>query len=992
MSYVSDKRTKKSNYTLESCDSLSIKNATGRCFAHVPCMLDRDGYMAIWMKVACDKPHHTIVVCNIPAEHSHKNVSDNETTSFIKKLHPSGVSSLSSPDHICPQKSRRFLNRCILLVRTMLYESNKQLEDICDAEGGKMPYFDNTSLIHTSGVQRLSWRMTAYTDGYPYPELAYVVFHLGLDSNLIIKPFLFNIKGITDGRYLITKLLLSKYGSEHLSYEVTNPLWKSEDKYYGMSTICVLQVQHVDVSACGSRFFTCGDGSCIMKTRFCDHALDCKDGSDELNCTQYSPGICCFIENKVSEICSHMVALTNLCDGINHCANKMDEVCPDSLRLSNVKMSIYTTAPAPRKAFILHLCQAGIETFGDITKPFFMLRSFATDGLSDIEICFNNPFCDTGLFCPQTYECISEMDICVRRKDNKGTIYGCPNGAHLLNCDNMECSGYFKCHSSYCIAVNYVCDGDIDCLTGEDEEHCSNMTCPGLFMCPGESHCLPQSLVCDGHVDCSLTAEDELLCQSCHKKCVCTAHTAICNTHHNNLTMPLRISTLTLSTFDVENQENLNIPGVIYVDVSGNPIVTLRPFFGRRVKFLVASFCRIKYISHTSKIQSVIQRLLLGNNEIEEIVQYHFLAVPRLQSVDLSHNFIKNIRKRSFVNLYNLINVILIGNPLISVSSKAVIPLKHVTLYLSEHDFCCQNFHHGVECLALENHTACNSLIEQKAVSTYVATCSSIIIFLVFICFCFRLSMLTITNKEFDKMLCNTIVLNLLIADTVHLIYYIIISTASSVYGKTFEAMEYSWISSIYCDSALMIYHIGKSESLWISLGMSVHRLIMVKAKLGTTRDYRLKKIARSWIISGWVFFCILWTCHVNLKGNTEGHDSATCLCIGRGSDHVIITSNVLDGLFSLGFSMINVTFLVTLHRTRDIIGHIRSISKFTYLTIILLSCSNVLRLPYMYTMFHYVQLFRIRWSVFFYVYTFNVISIVINIIIFNRKIVFRWK
>ena len=40
-----------------------------------------------------------------------------------------------------------------------------------------------------------------------------------------------------------------------------------------------------DGNACQNDLFQCGNGECIMEHYVCNSVVDCKDGSDEVNCT-----------------------------------------------------------------------------------------------------------------------------------------------------------------------------------------------------------------------------------------------------------------------------------------------------------------------------------------------------------------------------------------------------------------------------------------------------------------------------------------------------------------------------------------------------------------------------------------------------------------------------------------------------------------------------------------------------------------------------------
>jgi hypothetical protein len=67
--------------------------------------------------------------------------------------------------------------------------------------------------------------------------------------------------------------------------------------------------------------------------------------------------------------------------------------------------------------------------------------------------------------------------------------------------------------SGNCIRSSWVCDGDTDCLYGEDEKncdtqrHCGN----GMFMCQLDGSCVPINQACDGVRQCP-DGSDEVSC------------------------------------------------------------------------------------------------------------------------------------------------------------------------------------------------------------------------------------------------------------------------------------------------------------------------------------------------------------------------------------------------------------------------------------------------------------------------------------------------
>ena len=49
---------------------------------------------------------------------------------------------------------------------------------------------------------------------------------------------------------------------------------------------------------------------------------------------------------------------------------------------------------------------------------------------------------------PYTYgcrRCFSTYKLCVYELDQQGNVLHCPSGAHLKNCEKMECNNMFKC-------------------------------------------------------------------------------------------------------------------------------------------------------------------------------------------------------------------------------------------------------------------------------------------------------------------------------------------------------------------------------------------------------------------------------------------------------------------------------------------------------------------------------------------------------------------
>ena len=72
--------------------------------------------------------------------------------------------------------------------------------------------------------------------------------------------------------------------------------------------------------------------------------------------------------------------------------------------------------------------------------------------------------------------------------------------------ENCELNQY-RCHSNQCISFPWYCDGDKDCVDGDDEVECTDANYHELcgykeFECYNKNQCIPKMYLCDYEQDC----------------------------------------------------------------------------------------------------------------------------------------------------------------------------------------------------------------------------------------------------------------------------------------------------------------------------------------------------------------------------------------------------------------------------------------------------------------------------------------------------------
>ncbi|KAJ0019807.1 hypothetical protein NQD34_007376 [Periophthalmus magnuspinnatus] len=253
---------------------------------------------------------------------------------------------------------------------------------------------------------------------------------------------------------------------------------------------------------CGRGSKACADGSeCILYNHVCDGEPDCKDGSDEENCASDC--------TEAQFQCAHgrkCIDKEQVCDGESQCQDRSDE------------QHCTTTSDG-----CVHHCD---------NKSRCLPLNFLCDGERDCLDGTDEAACgkdqdeekeDKNIItlsapsaaplscslaskaCKDNSECVLYDHVCDGEVD-------CRDGSDEEDCQSKCTKGQFQCgHGRKCIEQTQVCDGVPQCQDRSDERDCSGLVEGCSHQCDGRSRCVPSSFLCDGERDCQ-DGTDELNC------------------------------------------------------------------------------------------------------------------------------------------------------------------------------------------------------------------------------------------------------------------------------------------------------------------------------------------------------------------------------------------------------------------------------------------------------------------------------------------------
>ena len=504
--------------------------------------------------------------------------------------------------------------------------------------------------------------------------------------------------------------------------------------------VCEKTPQTPSSAQCSNNFFECDDKTCVLIIYECDSVNDCFDKSDENNCNVWSDKLSHNLTNQTISLpcqlhlnCSlhdskSLLPLHYICDGIYSTDTFLNE-----------RKACHTIA----KANMLSLDTSSIGMIEDDIEEWNinvahaicveMFVNSKRDRSAMVDVIHRGP---NDIYKPCKVMCSQEKAVYLHERCKmKKRIVTCDPGSHTMRvCEDILCPGMFKCRDYYCIQISLVCDGQKDCMDGDDEKGCTDLVCPGFLKCRGEIRCVGNDEICDGHIDCLHSFDDELFCnQSCPENCQCEGYMFSCPSIK--------------SISDILYAKGLEI-------TETHTAFEIHLLYLQYILYLSVTSCSVNNISFTSEANIRLPYLLFVSFQNNILNSLSFLKKSffvNILTLDVSQNLIVHINflHVQFPDLavfyingnpLKLINIINAMQNLMSLHLKDVyynylivinIPVG-CEVIVSDSTLCCI-LHSNTHCISENGYRACFGLFENlySKYIFYILTLISIVVFII---------------------------------------------------------------------------------------------------------------------------------------------------------------------------------------------------------------------------------------------------------------------
>ena len=629
--------------------------------------------------------------------------------------------------------------------------------------------------------------------------------------------------------------------------------------------------------------YTCADGSLIAIMLTCDGVLNCPQAEDEDSCLDVCtsefknclsqcihPGCTCS-DHYFQCASGGCITFDKFCDGRKDCSEGEDEVGCSVTREFKYEVSTQ------------------LQMVDQIT-------GFCS-GRAD------------QLPCRSQTQCYSLQSLC-QYDTIDGIITHCTDGTHLgSHCMFHVCNLQYKCIESYCIPTRKLCDGMVDCPSGEDEENCDTLSCPGHLRCSQSAFCVPPHEVCDGKRHCP-RGDDENFCLLCPKGCHCIGSSVTC--------------------VNIENFNSSMVPMVLHLENSYPVFEWLynRTLLRRTLKMWLNQGEFYKLLETDPLLLSSCESLrwLRLNYQGISQLQTHLIHGPLIKMLDVSLNNISYLPIESFsqlkaVELLNLTSnkigylqrdfcaylttlkfLYLTDNPLTIIAANLLVNSPNLGVVHSDWYMLC--------CVLID-------VAECQPRSELVSSCHSLFAFLpakVFVSVQAALALLTngavLVRFAIERWSKPDVplMLSLVSADGMMGMYLLIMAITDFSTSGTFHLYIAQWTRSPVCLTAFILNFVSTEVSILTLTTLSVFRAIALQ-QIGGLKMQRTRILYSSFFVWGCVFTEL--ALYLAAQGIGDFHvQNNMCIMLGI-SHHRNVSFH--EHVFQVVFISINALLLVSM-------------------------------------------------------------------------------
>ena len=426
-----------------------------------------------------------------------------------------------------------------------------------------------------------------------------------------------------------------------------------------------------------------------------------------------------------------------------------------------------------------------------------------------------------------------------------------------INAHDLCPETHFRCPQPiYCLPVFLRCNRVKDCPYGEDEVECETMECPGYYRCRGSSVCLHPSNMCDGWPQCP-QRDDELLCNAtCPSVCQCQGLAFVCHRPISAISYPyiryldaegsgigpldlsenIYLIYLSLALCQLDSWPEVHLQNLQHLDLRDNGISSLQLH-----KFQLLQNLRLLrlqgnpvlkieivnlHVNHTSlfvmdlsftllqhfdstqfKHFSFIEMLNLSFSSVRTIGDHGFRYLPTLKVLDLSGCKIENFPKDVFKRLKRLQRI---KTENYKLCCKTLLPQTFNEV------FCYAPRDEISSCEDLLRSSFYRSSLWIIGILSFLGNTSSLVYRLFFV------------HGSKSKLGYNVFVTNLGLSDLLMGAYLLIIGAADQLYRGEYLWNENRWKTSALCKVAGYMALLSSEVSVFMICLITIDRFIVL--------------------------------------------------------------------------------------------------------------------------------------------------------------------